>query len=378
MLSRGTSRRVRLWMIVAATAWVGAGCNGGETAEAQQRTGGGGGGNQGAGPGGGRGGGGGVPVVDVAPVTRGSIARSVTVSGVVAPIRTVGVNSQLPGAILSLHAEEGDRVAAGEPLARMDDREIRAQLTAAVAAFEVADAAYQRAIRLKDQQVITLAEYERDRTARAAAKSQLDQLRARAGYAVVSAPIGGVVTDKRVEAGDVVNSQTRLFTVADVSTLVVRVGVSELDVVELSPGDRAAVGLDAYPGRVFSGRVRRVFPAGDPTTRLVPVEVALDSDDATVARPGFLARVTFDLNARTDVLLIPAGAIVAGAGAEAVFVVDGDRALRRSVRTGLHSRGMVEVLGGLEEGERVVTAGNNTLRDGTEVRLVRANDAVAP
>lgn len=347
--------------LVAVMGWAGSACSGGEEAEAQQRSGG------QSGPDGAGG-----AAVEVASAEKGSIARSVTVSGVIAPIRTVGVNSQLPGALLSIHAEEGDRVAAGAPLARLDDREIRAQLTAAEAAFEVADAAYERASRLRDQQVITLAEFERDRTARAAAKSQLDQLRARAGYAVVAAPIAGVVTEKRVEAGDVVGNQTRLFTIADVSTLVVRVGVSELDVVELAPGDPVALALDAYPGRSFTGRVRRVFPSGDPTTRLVPVEVALDSEDATVARPGFLARATFALSARSDVLLIPASAIVAGAGTASVFVVEEGRALRRTVTTGLTSEGRVEVVSGLVEGETVVTAGGNALRDGMEVRVVRA------
>ena len=154
----GAVGRTGALIALAAVGLAAAACEGGEAAEAQQGAGG--------GPGGGT-----VAAVEVAPAELGSIARSVTVSGVIAPIRTVGVNSQLPGALLSIHAEEGDRVAAGEPLARLDDREIRAQLTAAEAAFEVADAAYQRAVQLRDQQVITLPEFERDRTARAAAKA---------------------------------------------------------------------------------------------------------------------------------------------------------------------------------------------------------------
>jgi membrane fusion protein (multidrug efflux system) len=366
-VASGAIGRTGALVVLVAVGLTSMACDGGEVAEAQQGT-------RGGAPGGA--GGGIVAAVEVAPAELGSIARSVTVSGVVAPIRTVGVNSQLAGALLSIHAEEGDRVAAGEPLARLDDREIRAQLTAAEAAFEVADAAYQRAVQLRDQQVITLPEFERDRTARAAAQSQLDQLRARAGYAVVAAPIDGVVTEKRVEAGDVVGNQSRLFTLADVSTLVVRVGVSELDVVELAPGDRVELALDAYPGRSFPGHVRRIFPSGDPTTRLVPVEVALDATDAAVARPGFLARATFALSTRSDVLLIPASALVSGAGSASVFVIEDGRALRRTVVPGLTSEGRIEVVSGLEPGERVVTAGSNALRDGMEVRVVRSGGEV--
>ena len=321
----------------------------------------------------GPGGPGGMPAtpVEVGVVATGSIARSVSVSGVVEPIRVVGVNSQLAGALLGVHVEEGDQVRRGAVLARLDDRELRAQLLAAEANFQVAEAAYERAQQLRDRQVITLPEFERERTAYASAAAQLDQLRARVGYATVNAPIAGVVVEKSVETGDVVGVNARLVTLADVSTMVTRVGVSELDVVELRPGDETTIQLDAFPGRTLSGRIRRVFPAGDPQTRLVPVEVTLGPDAARLARPGFLARVTFALGARENVLLVPASAIVAGTGGGAgVFVVTDGVATRRIVETGLTSQGQVEIVAGLEAGETIVVAGANALRDGMQVRVV--------
>jgi RND family efflux transporter MFP subunit len=312
----------------------------------------------------------GVVAVSASPAASGSIARSVTVSGIIEPIRTVGVNSQVGGVLLAVQAEEGDVVARGQVLARVDDTELRAQLAAAEAAFQVADAAYGRAQQLWERRVITLPEFERERTARAAARAQLDQLRTRVAYATIEAPITGVVTDKRVEAGDLVAPQTRLFTVADVSTLVVRVGVSELDVVQLGVDDPAVLALDAFPDRVFRGRIRRVFPTGDPTTRLVPVEVALTGEEARLARPGFLARARFALGVRDDVLLIPASALVGAGTGESVFVVENGNAVRRTVTTGLTSEGHVEIVAGLTAGDLVVTRGNNLLRDGMKVRVV--------
>ena len=321
---------------------------------------------------GGRGPGGMPPTpVEVGLVATGSIARSVSVSGVVEPIRVVGVNSQLAGALLSVNVEEGDQVARGAVLARVDDRELRAQLLAADANFQVAEAAYERAQQLRERQVITLPEFERERTAYASAAAQLNQLRARVGYATVNAPIAGVVVEKSVETGDVVGVNSRLFTIADVSTMVARVGVSELDVVELRPGDEATIQMDAFPGRTLTGRIRRVFPSGDPQTRLVPVEVSLGPDAARLARPGFLARVTFALGAREDVLLVPASAIVSGsAGGSAVFVVTDSIVTRRIVETGLTSQGQVEIAAGLEAGETIVVTGANGLRDGMPVRVV--------
>lgn len=324
-----------------------------------------------AAPGQGRPGGAGrpVPAVETALAATGDVAREVSVSGVVEPIRTVGVNSQLGGAVTAVTVEEGALVQRGQILARLDDRELAAQEASAEATYNVAEAAFERAEQLRGRQVITIGEYERDRTAFAAAAAQLDQIRTRRGYATVRAPVAGVVLEKRVEAGDAVGTQTRLFTIGDVSTMVVRVAVSELDVVELSAGSPAAVLLDAYPGRQLNGRIRRIFPAADPATRLVPVEVALESRDAAIARPGFLARVLFQLGAKQDVVLVPASAVVSGTGSEAVFVVENGRALRRTVETGATSQGQVEIVSGLRQGEAVVVSGSSTLRDGSEVRV---------
>ncbi|MEX1183294.1 MAG: efflux RND transporter periplasmic adaptor subunit [Gemmatimonadota bacterium] len=313
-----------------------------------------------------------VPTVAVQPVARGSIARQVTVSGIVEPLRTIAVNSQLSGALTRVVVEEGDAVRAGAVLARLDDRELASQLAAAEAAYQVAEAAFQRAEQLRDRRIITLPEYERDRTALSAARAQLDQLRMRIGYATVNAPVSGVIIEKNVETGDVIGNQSHLFTIADVSQIVARVGVSELDVVDLAAGDRVTITLDALPSQQLLGSIRRVFPSGDPTTRLVPVEVVFDQASARLARPGFLARVTFDLATSDNVLLVPVAAVLGGEGSSAVFVIDNETAIRRTVNTGLVSQGRIEIVSGLSEGENVVVTGNNTLRDGMTVRTVPA------
>jgi membrane fusion protein, multidrug efflux system len=349
--------------LLAALLTVAAACGGGEAAEAQGRPAGGGG--RGAG-----GAGGGAVPVEVAEVETGSIARSVTVSGVVEPLRSVGINSQVSGTLLDVMVEEGTVVRRGQPLARVDDRELRAQFEAAEAAHQVAAAAYERASQLRERRVITLPEYERERTAEAAARAQLDQIRTRLAYTLIAAPVHGVVTEKRVETGDLVGSQTRMFTIAEVATLVVRVGVSELDVVRIGVGDAVTIMLDAFPGRTFPGTVRRVFPTADPGTRLVPVEVALEGSQADAVRPGFLARVTFAVGAHHDVLLVPAAAIVGAGGAQSVYVLDNGSAVRRTVTTGLTSEGRVQIVAGLRGDEWIVTRGNNLLRDGMAVRVV--------
>jgi RND family efflux transporter MFP subunit len=308
--------------------------------------------------------------VETAPVTLSSLSREVTVSGVVEPLRTVGVNSQLSSTVLSIGAEEGDRVAAGQVLARLEAAELRAALASAEANHEVAEANWRRASQLFEEQIVTQAEYERDRAAFGASEALLDQLRTRLGYATVQSPLAGVVLEKNVEAGDLVAPQRQLFRIGDVSTLVVRVGVSELDVVQLGEGDTVGVVLDAFPDQPVRGRIRRVFPAADPQSRLVPVEVALEP--GSPARPGFLARVQLRFDARDEVPVIPAAAVLQGEGGRSVFVVLGDRAQRRAVRVGQTYAGRVEVQDGVVPGDVVVVKGNASLRDGARVRALPA------
>lgn len=309
-------------------------------------------------------------VVATTPVETGDIARSVSVSGVVEPLRTISVSSQLAGTLLEIPVETGDRVSAGQLLARIDAREIQAQLRAAEASLELARTATERSRRLRERQVITQAELDAEVAGLAAAEAQVDQLQTRVSYATIQSPIRGTVTNRTVETGDVVGNQTPLFTLADLSVLVVRVGVSELDVVNVRAGETVGISLDAFPDREFTGQVRRIFPSADPQTRLVPVEVALDRNALELARPGFLARATFAVGALTDVLLIPASALTSGTGNPSVFVVEDGVARRRTVRTGLSSQGMVQVLEGVSAGETLVTRGVSNLRDGAAVRVV--------
>jgi membrane fusion protein (multidrug efflux system) len=308
----------------------------------------------------------------------GTAARTVTATGTIEPIRTVTINSQLAGAVLQVAVEEGDAVRGGTLLARLDSRELAAQLTSAEASLLVAERAAERAEQLRSQEIITVAEYERDMAARAAARAARDQLRTRLGYATVRSPIAGVVLRKNVEMGDIVGTQAELFTIGDVSSLVARLPISELDVTALGEGDTVSLSLDALPGRSLPGRIRRIFPSGDPTTRLVPVEVVLTGAAAREARPGFLARVTFQLDPRGGVLLIPAGALVDDAAGSAAFVISSGRASRRRVERGGVYQGRVEITSGLAAGDTVAVAGVTTLRDGAAVRIVDAPTLVAP
>ncbi|MGH7607450.1 MAG: efflux RND transporter periplasmic adaptor subunit [Gemmatimonadales bacterium] len=310
-----------------------------------------------------------VPVA-TAPAERRDIARAVTVVGPVEPIRTIGVNSLMAGTVLALRAQEGDRVRTGEVLAELDARETRAQLERARALLANAQTMFERNQQLHVNQIITDAEFQQSRSAYEVAKSEAELWATRFAFSRITAPSAGIVTAKHVEAGSAVSPNQRVFDLADVSALVVRVRLSELDVVHLRPGARVDVSLDAYPDARLTGEIRRVFPSADAASRLVPVEVVLGAAPAGVrVRPGYLARVTFALDRRVAVLAVPAPAVGVGDDGAYVFVVQADTVVRRPIGLGLNADGWVEVSEGLREGERVVTSGHINLRPGARVRV---------
>lgn len=333
------------------------------------------------GPGGGRGGPGGegqITPVEIAIVDRVTMSNTSLVTGLLEPIRTVSVNAQLGGALLEVNVEEGSRVREGQVLASVDARELEAQVRAAEAALTFAKATAQRSSELFEKQIVTAAENERDQSALAAAQATVTQLTTRLGFSRIVSPISGVVTARFVQGGDIVSPNTRLFTVSDLSTLVVRLPVSELEVAQLRTGAEVALSVDALAGAIYPGRIRRIFPAADSVTRLVPVEVAVTGSATSQLRPGYTVRATLKLDSKADALVVPTRAVLGATGARTVYVVRNGLAERRPVRVGADVDGQLEVFSGLNMGDTVIVAGNSLVREGGKVRIVDPLSPDAP
>lgn len=310
-----------------------------------------------------------IPVA-VAEVAARDLSRSVVVTGPLEPIRSVPVNSQTNGSLVRVLVEEGTRVQAGDLLAELDAREFAAQLARARAVLSNAETAYRRAERLEERAVVSESEIDVLRSAYDIARADVELWSTRVAFSRIVAPAAGVITQKRVEQGANVTTNQLLFQIAEDETLVVRVRVSELDVVHLDAGRAVTVRLDAYPDARMPARIRRIFPSADPASRLVPVEVEIQSVPAGVqARPGFLARVEFALDRREQVLAVPAQAVGVVDRGAFVYVVAADTLSRREVETGLTTEGWVEIARGLRAGERVVVSGHVNLRPGATVRV---------
>lgn len=185
----------------------------------------------------------------------------------------------------------------------------------------------------------------------------------------VRAPWAGLISKMKVRDGDVVAPRAPLIEMYDPSSLIVRLAIPEQHVARMTHGTKARVELDAYPGQTFSGSVTRLYPYLDPRTRTRIAEITLMN--APLLLPGLFARVDLVQETLADVITVPAYSLVATAGGSpAVFIVQDGKAARRPVETGVEVKGRARIIAGLKEGDRLIIAGQEKLKDGATVKVV--------
>lgn len=300
------------------------------------------------------------------------LSRQLRTSGLVEAREHARVHSRTSGNLLELAVDVGDSVSAGQTLARLDLAEQRAELARARALLEEAELSYERANALRQRGTLSPAEYQQIRANRRVTESEVEIWRARIGFGTINSPIAGVVTARYVEPGEYVQEQDLLFTVADMGSLIVRFGVSELDVAWLSVGQSAPLQIDALPQDSIEGTIRRIFPAADEDSRRVPVEVALPVDAfESGIRPGFLARMSLAVERRDSVLAVPVAAVLTSQEGQAyVYLVnDENRLERREVTTGTSRQSVTEITEGLEPGDVILATSPRDRRDGERIRI---------
>jgi multidrug efflux pump subunit AcrA (membrane-fusion protein) len=266
-----------------------------------------------------------------------------------------------------------------------------------------------QAVRSAEQQVRTRQRaVEAIRRRVASQQALVAQARQRQAYTVLTAPVTGSVLERALEPGDLAQVGSEILRLGDLSQIKVEVQVSELELAELRVGTPAQVRLDAFPNQTFVGRVSQISPAADPVARLVPVEVTIANPDRRIGT-GLLARVSFGaLEAQQIIIpetaIQPAGNSVAENSADAepiaspqtaqIFVVKGGKSQpqntagnnaentqenpvveARTVRLGNREDERIEVLSGLEPGERFVVRSSGELKDGDPVRLSFISEA---
>lgn len=322
----------------------------------------------------------------VGVVDRGEVRVIVEETGVVEPERSIVVKSPISGVVQQLYVREGDRVHTGQMLARIipdiaqanSFAQLRSEIAAARIARDNARRDFDRAQALSAIGGITQADLDLRRVTYEQAENQWrttqDQLQLvqRSGvtagdsvgevqWARITAPAAGVIIGRGVEEGETVvggtsafGGGTELFTMADLSTLLVKAAINEVDIGKVKRGDRVALTVDAFPGDTAQGVVRLVPPAARLQERVRVFDVEIEvTGGARVLRPGMTANVRISGPVQTDAVRVPVEAVVLKEGKPVVYRIGPGGPQPVAVALGLSDLFYVEVTSGVAAGDSI-------------------------
>ena len=354
------------------------------------------------------------PKVQVAPVIKMYPAQAVTLlnaSGYVVAQRKASVSSKRTGRLSYVGVEEGSRVKKGEIIARLENEDLAAardraaanlnaaRATLAQAEAELTDARlnYDRQKQLLAQNLISRQDYDTAETryqkmlaavanSRAnikAAAAALDEAQTAVEYSLIRAPFDGVVLTKNAEIGEVVapfgaalNARAAVATMADMSSLMVEADVAEANIHQVKIGQPVEILLDALPGERFPGKVHMIVPTAERSKATIMVKVAFDSLDPRVlpemsAKVAFLSR-PLKRNEEQPRLVVNPKALVEKNGKLLAYVFKDQKVQAVPVETGAKLGDWVEVLAGLQEGDKVVLQPPKNLGNGDRVKVLES------
>jgi len=298
---------------------------------------------------------------------------ALVVTGEVRPDRDVTVSSEESGVIRELLVDRGSRVAAGQSIARIDDRVLRAQHEQARAEADLARETWQRQKRLWEQdQIGTELSYLQARYAAERTEANARMLEARLERTVVSAPVAGTIEDRFVEVGSMVAPGVPVARIIDADPLKVEAGVPERYAGEIRTGGPAFVSFESDALGEVAGRLDFVGGAVEEQSRTFPVEVRIPNPGGRL-KPGLVARVRLSRGSLEQAVLVPRDAVLRSENGYVVYVVVEEAgrtvAHARPVTTGAGSVRRTVITDGLEPGDRVIIVGQQQVAHGDIVRV---------
>jgi RND family efflux transporter MFP subunit len=302
-------------------------------------------------------------LVSASDVTRGSAVELVYATGVVEPVVQATVSPEVNGRISEWYVNEGDTVALSAPLVRLFDAEQYADVSELMIRVANEEIALQRDADLLSRKVGSRETYDNSKAALEQSRARLAAAQVRLQQRTLKAPPAGQVIRREREIGETVIAGQTLLVVAQLDQLRVTMDIDEEDIPRVAQGQTVLLSNDAFPNQVFKGTISEITPQGDSASKTYRVRASLPA--ATTLPVAMSVEANVVLTERSDALLVPASSV----RDNAVYGLNGHRAERREVKLGIVGVDKIEILEGLNEGDRVVAAPPKDLVDGARVRL---------
>lgn len=320
-----------------------------------------------------------VEVKTVRP-SRGDIHRFVTLPGSIRANQQATLYAKVPGYLKSIAVDKGDTVQAGQALGEIEVPELLADLAKYRAELRVAELDSNRlnAAREKAPDLVTPQSVDDATGKMEIAKANLERIDTLLRYSRLTAPFGGVVTMRYVDAGAFIPAATSgsaasaaVLTIMDFNTVRAQVAVPEIDAAFVSKGQPVRISVEGLRGKMFEGKVTRHSYALDDATKTMLVEADLPNPDLAL-RPGMYATVKIGVEKHAGVLLLPVEAILVEKAGVSVFTLAEGKAMKTPVQVGFNDGAFVEIVKGLPENSPIILVGKMALINGQAVNVTEA------
>jgi membrane fusion protein (multidrug efflux system) len=312
--------------------------------------------------------------VEVTEIATSPFVDEVSLTGTAMANRDVQVSAEESGVIREILEEKGSRVSAGEPLAKIDDAILTAQVEQARAQAEFASQVWERRKRLwEESQVGSEIAYLEAKVAAEQAAANLRILEERLARTTVSAPFDGVLESRTIEVGSMVGPGMVVARIVDLDPIKIVAGVPERYAADVRVGSAAVVTFDVFPGETFDAVIRYVGSTVDPQNRTFPIEVVM-ANPRGIVKPDMVSNVAVTRRRLDAAMVVPQDALVRVENGYVVFVVaerDGATVAEvRPIEIGPTQRNLVVVEGGLQLGDRLIVVCQKMVADGDRVNVV--------
>jgi len=301
-----------------------------------------------------------------------SISTDFVANGNFEPSQVLQFSAENAGRVTKILVDEGSPVRIGQVLAYIKGDKLSVDVQSAKAAYQNAQSDSQRYENAYKTGGVTKQQVDQAKLALVNAKARLDQANISFGDATIKSTINGIVNKKYIEPGSVVASGTALFDLVNVSTLKLKVTVSENQIATLKLGSTVKVKASVYPDKEFSGKITFIAPMADATLNF-PVEIQIANNINNEIKAGMYGTAEFGTSTaqQKPLKVVPRNAFVGSVNSNQIFVVKDSIARLTKVVSGRVFGDKVEVLGGLNDGDVVVISGQINLTDGTKVNPIK-------
>lgn len=309
--------------------------------------------------------------VEVYPVAPTTIRHYVDVQANVKSDKEVMLSPKMNGVVTQLFVSEGSSVAAGAVIAQLDDSALRKQLNELERSLSFAQTVYEKQKKVFEQKATSEIQFLEAKNAKEGIERTIETLQEQIDMMKVRAPFAGVVNRLMTKVGEAVAPGSPVVQLVNTSNLKVIAQVSESMSAKVSRGERVRLNFPDV-GSSFEATVSAVGNAIDPASRTFPVVIPIPNTQGI--KPNMLATVKLNDATRENILAVPLAALQAFDRAYSVFVVakEGEKlvARKKNVTTGISSDDKIEILSGLQQGDRVITTGAQTLSDGDPIEIL--------